>query len=343
MHPLPFDKVVLLFILIGISAFAASSETAFFSLNRFQLRRLRDHYKRAFSRIKTLLARPSRLLVLILLINEIVNINFTTHLAQLVELQFKNPEWWIITIVTMLLTLPLILLLGEITPKVIATKANQLVAMFNSKILIVPYKVLYPLLWLIDTIVHFGISGGKVEGKDDFSKTMAAFSEEDFVTIMDEGAREGTVNQDEREMITNVLEFDDSNANEVMTDLDQVFTIEENKQVSEVLSEIRLQKFSRVPIYQGKAKNIVGVLYVKSLLKVQSQPDLLNSIVKNFMTPIMQVKPEIRLAALFRRFKKAKTHLAACVDREGNTVGIVTMEDVLESIFGEIQDERDVH
>lgn len=342
MHPLPIDKVVLLFVLICISAFASSSETAFFSLNRFQLRRLRDLYKRAFTRIKTLLARPSRLLVLILLINEIVNINFTTTLTSLVEQQLKNSEWWHVSVITMLISLPLLLLFGEITPKVIATKANQLVAMFNSKILIVPYRLLYPLIWLIDTVVHFGISGGKVEGKDDFSKTMAAISEEDFVTIMDEGAREGTVNQDEREMITNVLEFDDSNAHEVMTPIDRVFSVDENIRVVDIISEIKTQKFSRVPVYQNEKKNIVGVLYVKSLLKMQSQPDLLNSPIRDFMTPIMSVRPEIRLAALFKKFKIAKTHLASCVNKEGICVGIVTMEDVLESIFGEIQDERDV-
>ncbi len=342
MHPLPIDKVVLLFVLICISAFASSSETAFFSLNRFQLRRLRDHYKRAFTRIKKLLARPSRLLVLILLINEIVNINFTTTLTGLIEKQFTNPEWWKITVVTMLLSIPLLLLFGEITPKVIATKANQLVAMFNSKFLIWPYRILYPLIWIIDTVVHFGISGGKVEGKDDFSKTMAAISEEDFVTIMDEGAREGTVNQDEREMITNVLEFDDSNAHEVMTPIEKVFLIDENSKISDVLSEVKNQKFSRVPVFAENRKNVVGVLYVKSLLKIQSQPELLSSPVKEFMTPIMNVRPEIRLAALFKKFKLAKTHLAACVNKENVCVGIVTMEDVLESIFGEIQDERDV-
>lgn len=344
--------------LLLVSAFASSSETAFFSLNRFQLRRLRERYRDSYGRIRTLLAHPSRLLILILLINEIVNVTFSSLVAEMIQknsgLFFNNPlfsspiahtperEWLLATIMTLFVTLPTLLLVGEITPKVVAAKMNRIVALLNSRLLIVIYKLIFPLLWVLDAGITFTLRKFKAEGRDHLSKTMSVLSEEDFMLLMEEGHKEGTVAPKERRLITNVLEFDDSTVAEVMTPITQTFCVSAAAPIAEALPDIRSQKYSRIPVYQKNRRHIVGILYIKDLLALRTHPNLMEVDVKSLMAAPMFVGPNMRLSVLFRRLKEEKTHMAVVVGEGDEAVGLVTMEDVLESIFGEISDERDV-
>lgn len=337
--------------LLVVSAFASSSETAFFSLNRFQLRRIRERYRNAYGRIRTLLGHPSRLLIMILLINEIVNITISSLVAGVVQKSialFSLPamtperEWFITTLVSLAVTLPLLLIVGEITPKVIAAKMNRIVALVNSKVLIILYKLIFPVLWVLDAGITFTLRKFKAEGRDHLQKTMSVLSEEDFMLLMEEGHREGTVDPKERKLIQNVLEFDDSTVSEVMTPVTQVFCVSATAPIAEVLPDIRSQKYSRIPVYQKNRKHIVGILYIKDLLALRTHPNLLEVDVKSLMTSPMFIGPNMRLSVLFRRLKEEKTHMAIVAGENDEAIGVVTMEDVLESIFGEISDERDV-
>lgn len=352
------SKALAVAILLFFSAFASSSETAFFSLNRFQVRRIRDRYRTAYGRISALLSHPGRLLVLILLINEIVNITISSLIAEMVHANraplsyllswaFQatdngNAEWLLVSFVSLAITIPILLIFGEITPKIIAVKINKLVAITNSKILSPLSILLRPVLAAIDGTIGFFLKGIKAKGRDPLSKTLSTLSEEDFLVLMEEGHREGTVNQDERELITNVLEFDDSTVSEVMIPIVDVFCLADDAKLWNVLPEIRAQKYSRIAVYRKTRRNIVGILYVKSLLKLQNNPNLREMPVREMMAPPLFVKPDMHLSALFKKFKVTKTHIAICTDRHGGALGIATMEDVLESIFGDIEDERDV-
>ena len=350
-------KALLIAGLLLVLAFASSSETAFFSLNRFQLRRIKERYRPAYNRIRTLLARPSRLLIMILLLSELVNLLISSLVTQFLEKNFgtatpTNREWYLITLGSMAISLPVLLFFGEITPKLIAAKMNRIVAMVNSNVLIVIYKMLFPLLWVMDTAIGLVLRKLKAEGRDHLSKTMSILSEDDFMMLMEEGHREGTVDPGERKLITNVFEFDDSTVSEVMTPISQAFSISANARIMDVLPEIRAQKFSRVPVYLRSRKNIVGIVYVKDLLALRNHPDMREIDVKSLMTRAMFVGPNMRLSLLFRRFKESKTHMALVVNArpqsedtehyDEEAIGVVTLEDVLESIFGEIADERDV-
>ncbi len=352
------SKVLIVMILLFLSAFASSSETAFFSLNRFQLRRLRDRYHAAYARISSLIAYPGRLLVLILLINEVVNIAISSLIAEMVHTNRAplssvlhllanlpdggNAEWLLVSIVSMAITLPILLIFGEITPKIMASKMNKLIAIINSKILSPLSTLLRPILVAVDGAIGFFLKGIQAQGRDPLSKKLSTLSEEDFLVLMEEGHREGTVNQDERKLITNVLEFDNSTVAEVMTPIAEVFCVPDDAKLWNILPEIRAQKYSRIAVYHKTLRNIVGILYVKSLLKLQNNAQLREMPVKEMMTPALYIKTEMHLSALFTKFKTAKTHIAICTDRHGGTLGLVTMEDVLESIFGDIEDERDV-
>jgi len=341
----PFLIVALLF---G-SAFASSSETAFFSLNRFQLRRIRERYRHAYDRIRTLLGHPTRLLIMILLINELVNLSISTIITELVQhtgeryLGPMQDRWLATTFISMAISIPVLLFFGEITPKVFATKMSKFVAIINSKLLMVIYRILFPFLWILDAAVGYSLRKFKAEGRDHLSKTMSILSEEDFMILMEQGHREGTVEKSEKKLIKNVFEFDDSSVEDVMTPIQQAFCIQSSSKISEVLPEIRIQKYSRVPVYQKTKRKIVGVLYLKDLLDLRSKPELANAEVKHLMTTqIMVVGPNTRLSVLFRRLKDAKTHMAIVQNDNDDAIGVVTMEDLLESIFGEIADERDM-
>jgi putative hemolysin len=351
-------SIALLITLLALSAFSSSSETAFFSLNRFQLRRIRERYRGAFDRIQVLLRRPSRLLVLILLINELTNISVSTLVTELVDrysplvfqrwplvesyLSDENTRWFATAVASVFLTLPIVLIFGEITPKVIASKMSRLVAISNSLPLMFFYRLLHPVLWSFDYVIGLFLRRFKSQGKDYLSKTMSVLSEEDFVLLMEEGHREGTVKPIEKRLIENVLEFDDSKVADVMTPIHQGFCISATDTVAQVLPEIRSQKYSRIPVYQRQRKKLVGILYVKDLLALHRHPQMRDLEVKSLMTPPIYVGPDMKLSVLFRRFKESKTHMAICVNQEEDALGVVTMEDVLESIFGEIEDERDV-
>jgi putative hemolysin len=234
---------------------------------------------------------------------------------------------------------------------------SRFVAMLNARILMPLYRLLFPILWLADTAISTMLRKLKAEGRDHLSKVMSTLSEDDFMLLMEEGHREGTVDPRERKLITNVFEFDDSTVSEVMTPINQAFCVAATDKVGDVLPEIRLQKYSRIPVVQKGRKNVLGILYVKDLLQLKNHPKLGEIEVRTLMAPPMIVGSNVHLSVLFRRFKEAKSHMAVVVVREpspavpatsaagireGEVLGIVTMDDVLESIFGAIPDERDV-
>ncbi|MEW6057686.1 MAG: hemolysin family protein [Bdellovibrionota bacterium] len=362
------NSLAVIAVLLCISAFASSSETAFFSLNRFQLRRIRERFRPSYDRIRTLLRYPSRLLIMILLMNEVVNISISTLTTEFLQKNlatiFDNPflkrfessenfQWLFTSLVSLFLTLPLLLLFGEITPKYIAAKMNRLVAMLNCRPLIVLYKIIYPVLWVFDFLISTTLQRFKAEGRDHLSKAMSVLSEEDFMVLMEQGHREGTVHHAEKRLIKNVFEFDDSTVADVMTPIHQAFSVSASAKLFDILPEIQSQKYSRVPVHHKTRRKIAGILYIKDLLTLRNHPKLAELDVKSLMTRPMYVGPNVRLSVLFRRFKETKTHMAVVINRsiepdaddeesDHDAIGVVTMEDVLESIFGEISDERDI-
>lgn len=353
------SQVVLIIALLCVSAFASSSETAFFSLNRFQLRRIRERHRPAYDRIRTLLGRPSRLLITILLLNEIVNLTLSSLITKVLEQNMhidgdSEKQWLIVTFTSMFIAIPPLLLFGEIGPKLIAAKMNRVVAIINSKLIIVLYRLLTPLLWVMDSSISYMLRKLKAEGRDHLTKTLSVLNEDDIITLLEEGHREGTVDPGERKLIKNVFEFDDSTVSEVMTPIASAFSVADTAKVIDVLPEIRLQKFSRVPVYHKNKRHLVGILYVKDLLALRTHSGLKDIEIRSLMTRPLIVGPNMRLSVLFRRFKDSKTHMAIVVNStnrariedgdydDEEAMGVVTMEDVLESIFGEIEDERDV-
>jgi CBS domain containing-hemolysin-like protein len=329
------------------ASFASSSETAFFSLDRFELKRLKERHKGAHAHIKTLLEHPTRLLIIILMINELANLTIanaiTRFFARAIPANGAGDErrFMIISLCSLLVAAPLTLLFGEITPKVLAARMNRLIAALNSRPLIVVYKLLKPVLAALDFIISAALRplGGKT--KSHLSKFMSPLDEADFMAIMEEAQKEGSLEPLEKKLIQKVFHLDDTAVTHVMVPISKAFVVNEKSKVSDVMDEIRREKYSRVPAYAKNRKHITGILYVKDLLQLDFDPALPEKRVGELTAKPMFVQPTINLAALLRRFRKTKTHLAVVADKQGAALGIISLEDVLESIFGRIEDERD--
>jgi CBS domain containing-hemolysin-like protein len=353
-------KIILLCTFFILSSFAASSETALFSLSRYQIKQIQKQNPLAFEKIKILLLNPSRILILILLINEISNISISSIITQFIEnnlgrfafintdiLMDQNKRLLVITLLSMIISFPLILIVGEITPKIIAVRLNKLIAILIHQPLYLLFTLIKPILIVTDSIIFSLLKIFKIKGKDPFSKSTRTISEDDLVFLMEEGHREGTVNYDERKLIKKVLEFDDIPIEKVITPIEKVFAVNINANIYDILKDLKQQQYSRIPVYDGSKKNLVGVIHIKHIIKILKENKKSKIKVSDIMKPIYQIKSQTPLLTAFKKFKKNKVHIAACIDNDSKTltkqaIGIVTMEDLLEKIFGDIKDERDI-
>ena len=169
----------------------------------------------------------------------------------------------------------------------------------------------------------------------------ADITEDEIRMLVDAGNVKGTIELSEREMINNIFEFDDRTAGDVMTHRTDVYAVEKTDSLSEVLAVIIEEGFSRIPVYDQDIDDIVGIIYAKDLLTLIQTKDVKTKTIADFMREIVYVAESTKCRMIFRQLKEKKTHLAVIVDEYGGTAGIVTMEDLLESIVGNIQDEYD--
>ncbi|MEG0571231.1 MAG: hemolysin family protein [Oscillospiraceae bacterium] len=175
----------------------------------------------------------------------------------------------------------------------------------------------------------------------DTTKTVSDITEEEIRLMVDAGNENGEIELCEKEMINNVFEFDDRTVDEVMTHRTEVVGVEKNDKISDVIYHAINEGFSRIPVYDNDIDNIIGIMYVKDLLALVGCKTSEDFVINDFIRPILYVPESARCRMLFKEFKEKKTHMAVVVDDYGGTAGIVTMEDLLESIVGDIQDEYD--
>jgi CBS domain containing-hemolysin-like protein len=343
----PLELLVCL-LLILTSAFLSSSEIALFSLSRFQLRFLRDHVLASTYRsIKRLTQDPGGLLITILVLNEVVNIALSSLITKSIALQSDQPfdsRHWIADLLrgTGITTL-IILFACEITPKVVGAKASQLIATGSSPLLSIIYDAMMPIRWLLKTMVSFTSRRLRDEEGTGHSLKNSKLKESEFLLMVEEGHKEGAIHQSELELIQSVFEFDDSRVEEILTPLSQVHTLSNDTTVKAALSARRSRRFSRIPITTPNRRQIVGILYTKDLLRAKLEQGIMNTPVSELMRKPLIVHPSMQLNALFRKFKQQRTHMAVVQRPNGETVGVVTMDDVLESLFGDFLTEEEDH
>lgn len=332
-------SALLFLALVLTSGFFSGSETALFSLGHVQLLRLEEEGHPKARLIRSLLERPRRLIATIFIGNELVNIGASAILATATARLMAGQPHWLVTAVSTAVSVTLILFIGEITPKNLAVRVVERWSAVAARPLWLLAIVMAPLRILIEKIADLVV---KVLGKRVPPPASGQVSEAEFLTMVDAVKDEGELDASEQELIHRVFEFGDRRVTEVMTPVDRVLALSAHLSVNRVLQEVRSNIYSRIPIYHGSKDRIAGILYAKDLFKVAYKLGHRAPRLQEMLHPAYFVPRNTKCAQLFREFRRRRTHLAIVVDEYGHFVGLVTMEDLLEELFGEIRDEKEL-
>lgn len=323
--------IVLLFLFV-LSGLFSMSETSFMSLSKIKVRTLAEEGNKKAIRVMNLLEDQDRLLSTILVGNNLVNIGASSLTTSFVISLLGN-EGIGVGIATGICTLA-ILLFGEITPKSIATKNAESVAFFLSGFIQLLNIIFIPVVYILNVISGFFIH--MIGGDKDSGPSM---TEEDLKTIVNVSHEEGVLEEEEKEMIHNVFEFGDTDIEEIMTPRIHVESVSDDISYDELMEVVRASQFSRIPVHSESYDEIIGVLHIKDLLIKDIDKESFD--VKNFMRESFVVYEFNNISDVFESMRKEHVSLAIVLDEYGVMSGLVTMEDIVEEIVGEIDDEYD--
>jgi len=319
-----FDQLGVLIVLLLLSGFFSSAETALFSISRAKARHIAKEMGVVNALIKKMKDDPHRLLSTILIGNNLVNVG-AAALATAIAIRLMDSH--AVGITTGLMT-ALILIFGEIIPKSVATRNNVLIA----RLVIIPLywlSILFaPIIYLLNFIPKLT---RKVQRK-------SRVTEEELMTFVEVVEEEGGIEEEEKELIHNIFEFDDTSASEIMTPRADMFVINVADELD--IEAIIRSGFSRIPVIEEDIDHVIGILNIKDLFMHQvastKQTDARSLMGEPYFVPENK-----KLDHLLHEFKKRKQHLAIVVDEHGGVSGLITLEDALEEIVGEIVDETD--
>lgn len=325
---------VILVIMIILSAFFSASETAFSSLNLIRLRQYVDDGRPGAKKALNVAERFDEVLLAILIGNNIVNLA-SASLATIVATEVLNLGASGAPIATAVMTV-LIIIFGEILPKSYAKENSESLALSIGTIYYYMIKVMKPLIFIFMVLKDFV---AKLYSKKEDEPSV---TEDELNVIIDTMEEEGVLQQDEVEMLQSVLDLSETFVKDIMTPRVDVVAVDVHDSTENVKNVFFEEKYSRIPVYDESRDNIVGILYERDLFSAiienGSTDDLL---IADVMRDPMYVSYTMRVSDLLTRLQLEKQHLAIVADEYGGTAGLVTMEDVLEEVVGEIYDEHD--
>jgi len=320
---------LLLFIIcILLSAFFSSSEVALISITKAKVRTLVNDNKPGALALATLKETPDHFLITILIGNTIMNIAAAAIATAIAISVFGSIGVGIATGVVVII----LLVFGEIGPKIYATRAPDTFPRTIAPIILFLSRILSPVIWIVERVSP-SLGAGRDAGEP-------AVTEEEIKEWIDVGKEEGTIEQDEKEMLYSVLEFGDTTAREIMTPRVDVILIEDITGIGEAIRTFNETGFSRIPIYHDRIDNITGVLNVKDVFSamVSKRKDIS---IKEIMYDPTFVPETKKIDDLLKELQVHRVQIAIIIDEYSSFVGIVTVEDILEEIVGEIRDEYD--
>lgn len=331
-----YVKFGLLILLLILSGMFSSSETSIMGMSIAKIKQMEEVDEKGAKTLKRLKKKLSSILITILIGNNLVNIAATALLTELTVEYFTGANAALITTVIMTI---LILIFGEITPKTYASHNPEKVAVKVGGFLELLDFLFKPISIVLKLITNFIIKilGGDIDHISTF------VTEEEIRSLVDVGEEEGIVNAQEREMIDGVFDIDEMSVSEIMVPRIDVVAVEESSSLYDLLEIIRDYGHSRIPVYKESIDNIIGIIYAKDLLIL----DIINRNedeavdISTLMRPAFYVPENKKISDLLVEFKQKKTHMAIILDEYGGTEGIVTIEDVIEEIVGDIFDEYD--
>jgi putative hemolysin len=329
-----YGLVILLLVLVGLSAFFSASETALTAFNRSKLKEISDESKTKGEMLKFWLKKPNELLTALLIGNNIVNI-LGSSIATMVAINFLGNNSKAIGIATATMTI-ILLIFGEITPKVIAKAYSTKISGAVIEFVFFLSKILLPISILLMSISKVIV---KIFGTD-LNNIGLIITEEEIKSVVSVGEEEGVIEEEEKKMIHSIFEFTDTTVKEIMIPRTTVYAVEASKTLNEVWEEMIGNGYSRIPVYEEKIDNIIGVLYLKDIFNVIRERQL-DKAVKYLIREAYFVPETKPLFEMLEEFKKNQIHMAIVLDEYGGTSGIITIEDLIEEIVGDINDEFD--
>lgn len=330
MDPSDAIQLLILVVLLILSAFFSSAETALTTVNRIRMRYLAEDGNRKAATVLKILDEQDKMLSAILIGNNIVNLS-SSSLATVLATRILGDAG--AGIATGILTL-CILVFGEISPKNLASVNSEKLSMLYSGIIYNLMRILTPVIFLINLLVRgfMWILHVDMDRKDD------AYTEEELRVIMDVSHEEGVIESEERKMINNVFDFDDSCAKDIMVPRIDMQFIDVNATYEEVLDAVRTQMYTRMPVYEENTDNVIGILNIKDLILIGRKD---NFRVRDYMREAYYTYEFKKTSELFLDMKNNSVPMAIVLDEYGATAGLVTLEDLIEEIVGEIRDEYD--
>ncbi|MFC2990437.1 HlyC/CorC family transporter [Halomonas tibetensis] len=330
----------LLFLLICLSAFFSSSETGMMSINRYRLSHLANSGEPRAQRVARLLARPDRLIGVILIGNNFVN-NLAASIATIIAIHFFG-EVTGPAVSTALLTIT-VLIFAEVTPKTYAAVKPERIAFPASRVLEPLLKLLYPLVWLVNAISNGLLRLMGVKSIDGGADNL---TRDELRTVVHEA---GTlIPQRHQAMLLSILDLENVTVNDIMVPRHEVMGIDLDDDLEEILTQIRTSQHTRLPIYKGDINNIVGMLHLRNAARFLSRAEVTKAaIVQEAREPYF-IPESTQLHTQLLNFQKQKRRIGIVVDEYGDVEGLVTLEDILEEIVGEFTTdvagmEQDIH
>lgn len=326
-------SLALFIVLIFLSSFFSASETAFTAVAMHKASAFLKEKRPWAKALYKLKLKPERMLIAILIGNNIVNV-FAASLATVIALQLAGQVAYdqtvMITLATIVVTI-LVLLFGEIFPKTFATRHSEKISLSIAPLYTILIKILYPLVIILEWMMK-GLT--KKEKK-------SAISESDLEAFIELSKKAGIFDNDEDQKIKKLLNFDELTAEDIMTPRIKIKALSDNKTLDEAIGLLTSYQYSRIPVYQESMDSIDRVVTLKELLRLREKEEGKTLISALKLNPIIKIPRSQPLDSLLEKFQKTHKHIAVVMDEYGGVDGIVTLEDIIEEVFGEIQDESD--
>ncbi|MFH1640843.1 MAG: hemolysin family protein [Candidatus Omnitrophota bacterium] len=326
--------LIFLFFLALLSFFFSASETAVIGLSKIRLRHMVAKGIKRAKTIQGLVTKLDKFIAAILIGNDFVNIAISSIVAGMFVHIFGYK--WGVMIATFTSTF-CVLILCEITPKILAIKHTEKVALITAPVMEMAIRVLRPIIFVFTTTSNFIL---RIFGIGP-TKRLPLITEEELRMMIEIGKEEGVLSDEERKMLHRIFEFGDTKVNEVMAPKENIVAANINSTYEELLDIFAEEGHARLPVYEGSVDNIVGIVYARDLLYLMRDKGLF--VFHDLLHVPHRAPATMRVNELLRKFQAEKIQIAIVVNEEGKTLGLVTLEDLVEEIVGEIEEEHVNH
>ena len=323
-------QLLILVVLLALSAFFSSSETALTTVNKIRMRTLADAGDGRAEFVMKVISNPGKMLSAILIGNNIVNL-YASSLSTMLATRLWGNE--AVGFATGVLTL-LILVFGEITPKTVSTISAESIALRFAKIIYIIMIVLTPVIYIVNHLSFFVLKLFRV----DPNKRGESITEDELRTIVQVSHEEGVIESEEKKMINNVFDFGDAVAKDVMVPRIDMSFVDVNTSYQDLVDIFREEKYTRFPVFEETTDNVIGIINIKDIFLAENSEDFS---VKNYLRQPLYTYEFKKVSELMIEMRKAMINIVIVLDEYGATAGLITLEDMLEEIVGEIRDEYD--